>query len=440
MSNSLILIFDTTTWQQTTILEGHTIYTVNAITLSGNNCLLASTSHDSTVHLWNLYTNLQVRPPFQHGSQVQYTALSADGRVLVTGCRDNNMYIWDIHVTLKQAGLKDLLLPTGTDIAQKDKLEHKASQGEPEIERTSCSSISDKSFLEFWGVDEVSPQFFEGMEAGDNSPDLYVLSPPQWVVFTLIPLQVHFSLILPHFSAAFDPISLKRPDFCNLKLIQCYICVCSWATSLHSSTTLHLKMMEQMNLSNPPHLQVQIYITNEETKPNSTAPLGSCPDAPTDLLFSLFCSQPCTSQEFELLQCPMYPHVVEVPAMRDREVLFVAEPLPQNHLYAQPNGTTTPGGRPVYSLPVQMLAHLILFLCCASPPCPDGNAHSTQQQQQGQSQGPVQAQALSLQTQPSVPLVSTSMGLTSENSHIPYFALKQTYSHLTTLLKVDLLV
>ncbi|KAG2028544.1 hypothetical protein BDR03DRAFT_1019659 [Suillus americanus] len=29
---------------------------------------------------------------------------------------------------------------------------------------------------------------------------------------------------------------------------------------------------------------------------------------------------------------------------------------------------------------------------------------------------------------------------TSENSHIPYFALKQTCSHFTTLLKVDLLV
>ncbi|KAG1822416.1 uncharacterized protein BJ212DRAFT_1327691 [Suillus subaureus] len=155
--------------------------------------------------------------------------------------------------------------------------------------------------------------------------------------------------------------------------------------------------------------------TDEEIEPHPTTHLGSHSDVLMDLLSSLFRSQPRTSEEIELPQRPMHPHVVEVPAMRDREVLFVAEPLPQNHLRTQPNGTTTPGGRPAYSLPVRMMAHLVLFLCCASPQHPDSNAHSTQQQQ-GQSQGPVQIQAPSPQTQPATPLASTSAGPTTPDT------------------------
>ncbi|KAG2343316.1 hypothetical protein BDR05DRAFT_963283 [Suillus weaverae] len=115
-----------------------------------------------------------------------------------------------------------------------------------------------------------------------------------------------------------------------------------------------------------------------------------------DLLSSLFRSQPHTNKEIEFPQRATHPHVVEVAPMRDREVLFVAaRPQP-----TQPNGTTIPGARPVYSLPVRLFAHVVLFLCCASPQHPDANAQSTQQL--GQSQGPVQTQASSLQTQPDV--------------------------------------
>jgi WD40 repeat protein len=48
-----IRLFDTATWQQITILEGHTSL-VNAISLSSDNRLLASASWDKTARLWNL--------------------------------------------------------------------------------------------------------------------------------------------------------------------------------------------------------------------------------------------------------------------------------------------------------------------------------------------------------------------------------------------------
>jgi len=103
-----IRIFNTTTWEQIAILEGHTSW-VLAISLLQNDRLLASASYDRTARLWNLDTNLPVGPPLQHRGFVWDTALSADGKFLVTGCLDNNAYVWNTHTILKDAGLEDLL-------------------------------------------------------------------------------------------------------------------------------------------------------------------------------------------------------------------------------------------------------------------------------------------------------------------------------------------
>ena len=103
-----IRIFDTATWHQIAILEGHTYY-VDSLSLFQNDRLLASGSCRGAARLWNLDTNLPVGPPIQHKGQVYRVAISADGKQLVTGCNDNNAYEWDIHTTLKDAGLEDLL-------------------------------------------------------------------------------------------------------------------------------------------------------------------------------------------------------------------------------------------------------------------------------------------------------------------------------------------
>jgi WD40 repeat protein len=107
----LIRIFDTATWEQIATLEGHDSV-VNAISLSHNNRLLASTSGDYTARIWNLDTNLPIGPPLQHEDEVFTAAFSANARVLVTGCNDDNAYAWDVYAILKQAGL-EYLLPTG---------------------------------------------------------------------------------------------------------------------------------------------------------------------------------------------------------------------------------------------------------------------------------------------------------------------------------------
>jgi hypothetical protein len=64
-----------------------------------------------------------------------------------------------------------------------------------------------------------------------------------------------------------------------------------------------------------PHSQL-----DEGTEPHPATPPSSRPDTLMDLLSSLFQSQPHASEEIELSQSTMHSHVVEVPAMRDREV------------------------------------------------------------------------------------------------------------------------
>jgi WD40 repeat protein len=90
-----INIFNAITWQRIASLEGHQS-TVNSISLSQNNGLLASTSWDGTARLWNLRTNLPVGPPLQHEHFVVGAVISTDGKQLVTGCDGGTVCVWDI--------------------------------------------------------------------------------------------------------------------------------------------------------------------------------------------------------------------------------------------------------------------------------------------------------------------------------------------------------
>jgi len=102
-----ITVFNIATWQGIA-LDGSNRQPVTTISLFQNDRLLASGSYDKTARLWNLDTNLPVGSPLRHPDNVRAVALSADGKFLVTACEDNNVYVWDIHTILQQAGLEDL--------------------------------------------------------------------------------------------------------------------------------------------------------------------------------------------------------------------------------------------------------------------------------------------------------------------------------------------
>lgn len=144
-----IRIFDTVTWEEIAILKGHTDW-INAISLSQNERVLASAS-GTRVHLWNLDTNLQVGPLIQHENEVRCAALSADGKLLVTGCEDENAYTWDVHAMLKEAGLEDLLKPIYNVPVQKSLMNSNATRRPPIQAR------------------QIPAGFFDGVQNGTQS-------------------------------------------------------------------------------------------------------------------------------------------------------------------------------------------------------------------------------------------------------------------------------
>ncbi|KAJ8591576.1 WD40 repeat-like protein [Rhizopogon salebrosus TDB-379] len=106
-----VRIFNTATWQQIAILQGHES-PILTISLFRSDRFLGSASYDKTARLWDLDTNLPVGPPLQHKELVDGAAISADGKLLVAGCMDRNAYIWDIQTILTEAGIEDLLCTT----------------------------------------------------------------------------------------------------------------------------------------------------------------------------------------------------------------------------------------------------------------------------------------------------------------------------------------
>ncbi|KAG2354179.1 WD40-repeat-containing domain protein [Suillus spraguei] len=397
-----IRIFDTDTWQQIAILEGHTS-AVTTISLSQNNRFFASVSSDKTARLWDLDTNLPIGPPFQHEQELRSAALSPDGKVLVTGCRNGNAYTWDVHATCKEAGLDDLLVSVGTNTAcVKISSTLLASQ---DGSHTPRSSLDDKSFLEadatrcphqFSGVDELSPAFFAGMEADvDSSPldgahsSVNVLlarlssflqrfrsangeatelqqTPERSSVFHLHALLVHLSSLLHRSPPENDlPDELQQPSI---------------PSRLHPRVLLaHLSSLSSQSLLN----------TDEKAEPHSTIPSSSHPAVLISRLSSFLHSQPHTNDEIELTQRLSRPPVVEVAAVRDKRPLVVAqgpqfkkakrayEQKNQSHGQTQASsshsqsvgGSTSvsppaPGTAAAQPPPISWWAQTVLFICC----------------------------------------------------------------------------
>ncbi|KAG0701014.1 WD40-repeat-containing domain protein [Suillus ampliporus] len=101
--------FDTATWTEIAVLEGHE-KAVNAISLSSNGRILASVSYDKTARLWNLEDDQPIGQPLHHEDIITSTAFSADvGKSLTTGGAFGHIYTWDVFAIVREAGLEDLL-------------------------------------------------------------------------------------------------------------------------------------------------------------------------------------------------------------------------------------------------------------------------------------------------------------------------------------------
>ncbi|KAG1806091.1 WD40-repeat-containing domain protein [Suillus subaureus] len=367
-----IKIFDTATWQQIAVLEGHT-RGVYSITLFRNNRLLASTSWDKTARLWDLDTNLQVGSPLQHKNDVECAAFSADGKLLSTACHNCNAYVWDVQSVLKATGLEDLLsIPYRTLYTSSG-----SSNTEYISPPESSHDIDDRSFLEadatrgfdhLGGREELPPGFFD-----DTQPDVHAHS-------SATP-DAH-----PNLSALlgrlYSLLRRSRPNEAT-ETQQPPVPSESRFHALLNHLSPHLRSPRNTNetseLPQPPilsHLHPQVLLshlsslfprpglyTNEATEPQrSETPSVSRPGALMGRLSSVFHSPPNADEAIEL-QHHSEPitsshcdhHDVDVAAMRDREVIFVAPHHETASEKARRIKNPTPWVR------------VVLFLCCVSP-------------------------------------------------------------------------
>jgi hypothetical protein len=392
-SDELIRIFDTATWQQIAILQGHTSF-ITVISLSWNNRLLASVSWDKT-----------------HEQDLSSAALSPDGKVLVTGCQDGNAYTWDAHAILKEAGVEGLL-SIGTNIAFQD-------DSGPGVQHTPRSSLDNKSFLEadatqcpdqFGGDDELPPRFFDGMEADIDSSPMGGAHPHSSVNTLLAHLSLLLHRLRPENGETTDLPHPSRPSAFHPHALLTRL-----LSLIHHSPPENDAPDDLQQPSMPSRLDPHILLArlsslfprsrltaNEEGKMHPTTPLSSRPYALVGRLSSLFRFQPHTTEEIELTS---RPHVVEVAAVRDKKPLVVAQGLQfkkakrayeqqiQSHGQAQVSslytqfagastsaippalgpGTTTAGAAAAQLQPIPWWSQIVLFLCCASPPY--SNAH-----------------------------------------------------------------
>ena len=99
MLASILLDFTISTWTVKTealpILVGHTSYVESAVFLQPD-YILASSSRDKTIRIWDIVDGVCLRTLNGHEHWVNNLAFSQDGNILASTSPDNTVRLWDI--------------------------------------------------------------------------------------------------------------------------------------------------------------------------------------------------------------------------------------------------------------------------------------------------------------------------------------------------------
>ncbi|MCJ7533831.1 MAG: WD40 repeat domain-containing protein [Anaerolineales bacterium] len=91
----IIMIWDTTTWEELTALKGHSSYIWNLAFSPARDDLLASASVSNTIILWDVATGQQLRTLLGPTYWMRSAAFSPNGRMIASGSGAGNVLLWD---------------------------------------------------------------------------------------------------------------------------------------------------------------------------------------------------------------------------------------------------------------------------------------------------------------------------------------------------------
>ena len=93
------------TWKCVQTLRGHSSR-VWSVTISPDNQILASSSGDQTIKLWELSTGKELRSWEGHNYWVRTLAITPDGQILASGSDDNTIKLWQLSTGKQLRTLK----------------------------------------------------------------------------------------------------------------------------------------------------------------------------------------------------------------------------------------------------------------------------------------------------------------------------------------------
>ena len=90
-----VKVWDLTSGQELRTLAGHTDG-VSSVAVSADGRLALSGSDDRTVKVWDLTSGQELRTLAGHAGWVKSVAVSADGRLALSGSSDSTVKVWDL--------------------------------------------------------------------------------------------------------------------------------------------------------------------------------------------------------------------------------------------------------------------------------------------------------------------------------------------------------
>ncbi|NJM71302.1 MAG: protein kinase [Scytonema sp. RU_4_4] len=94
-ADDTIKLWNIATGQEIYTFVGHS-YSVNSVAFTSDGKILASGSSDHTIKLWDVTTKREIRTLKGHSKEVTSLAFSPNGNTLVSGCADGTINIWRV--------------------------------------------------------------------------------------------------------------------------------------------------------------------------------------------------------------------------------------------------------------------------------------------------------------------------------------------------------